>query len=37
MRDGQQFLGVGLDQFERVQLLLRIHHESHGTLGLIPY
>jgi hypothetical protein len=37
VKDADQIQGLGLDPFQRPELLVRIHHESHGTLRLIPH
>lgn len=37
MEDAQQIQPIGFDPIEGLDLFIRIHHESHGTLGLISY
>jgi hypothetical protein len=37
VEDAEQVQPVRVDPFKRFKLLIGIHHESHGTLGLIPY
>ena len=37
MKDAQQIEPAGVDPFKGLKLLIRIHHESHRTLCLVPY
>ena len=37
VEDADHFEGAGLDPLKRLELLIGIHHESHGTLRLVPY
>lgn len=37
VEDAQQIQPLGFNPIEGPDLFIRIHHESHRTLGLIPY
>jgi hypothetical protein len=37
MKDTDQLQRLGFDPFECLQLFIRFHDESHGTLRLIPH
>ena len=36
MKDAEELQPIGLDPVEGFKLLVRVHHEANGTLGLVP-